>query len=214
MMTYSIFSLSPKEVIYLLDIFGVIGCAVAGTILAYRHNLDPLGALLISAVTAIGGGTVRDLLLDRHPIFWLIDTNYLIVIFSVSIVVQIFYIQFQKIDKILRNADAVALATFTIIGIEASLEAGMSPFICICMGVVTSCLGGVIRDIICNEVPLVLQKEIYISASVFGGISFFIFQYLGFDKSSTYLLSGSVAFIIRILAIYRGWNLPALSKRE
>ncbi len=204
-------SLSSHDVLYALDIFGVMGCAVSGTIQAYRYQLDPLGALLIASVTAIGGGTVRDLLLDRNPIFWLTDSNYLITIFIVSIIVQIFFLYLNKIDKILRIADAVGLATFTIIGIEASLSTGMSPFISIFMGVITSCLGGVIRDIICNEVPQVLRQEIYIAASLAGGICFFVCRHLGLDTSLIYIISGCVAFTVRVLALYRGWNLPSLS---
>lgn len=206
-------NLSPADIIYALDIFGVCGCAIAGTIQAYRHQLDPLGTLLIAATSAIGGGTIRDLLLDRHPIFWLTDINYLAVIIPVSLLVQYFFSAFQKIDKILRIADAVGLATFTIIGIEAALSKGMSPMIAIFMGVITSCFGGVVRDIICNEVPLVLRKEIYISASIAGGLCFFTLQYWGWDKSLVYLLSGGVAFAVRLLAVYRGWNLGALSRR-
>ncbi len=204
-------SLSSHDVLYALDIFGVMGCAVSGTIQAYRYHLDLFGALLIASVTAIGGGTVRDLLLDRNPIFWLTDSNYLITIFIVSIIVQIFFLYLNKIDKILRIADAVGLATFTIIGIEASLSTGMSPFISIFMGIITSCLGGVMRDIICNEVPQVLRQEIYITASLAGGVCFFVSRHLGLDTSLVYIISGCVAFVVRVLALYRGWHLPSLS---
>ncbi len=206
-----LYSLSSHDVLYALDIFGVMGGAVAGTIQAYRYHLDPLGALLIASVTAIGGGTLRDVLLDRNPIFWLVDGNYLIVIFTVSLLVQVFFSYFNKIDKILRITDAVGLATFTIIGIEASLATGMSPFISIFMGVITSCFGGVMRDIICNEVPLLLRQEVYIAASVAGGICFFISSHLGLENSLVYVISGGVVFAVRTLAIYRGWNLPSLS---
>ncbi|MBS9778236.1 MAG: trimeric intracellular cation channel family protein [Gammaproteobacteria bacterium] len=203
-------TLSSRDVLYALDIFGVMGCAMAGTIQAYRYQLDPLGAFLIASVTAIGGGTVRDLLLDRNPVFWLVDSNYLIVIFAISLIVQIFFLYFNEIDKILRIADAVGLATFTIIGIEASRATGMSPFISVFMGVITSCFGGVMRDIICNEVPLVLRQDIYIAASVAGGVCFFVSTHLELENSLVYVLSGGVVFVVRILAIYRGWNLPSL----
>lgn len=210
----ALIGLSPQDVIYALDIFGVMGCAMAGTIQAYRYKLDPLGTLLIAAITAIGGGTIRDLLLDRHPIYWLTDSTFLAVIIPVSLLVQVLFSRFDKIDKILRITDAMGLATFTIIGIEAALSKGMSPMICVVMGVVTSCFGGVVRDIICNEVPLVFRKEVYISASIAGGICFFVLQYARFEITLIYLLSGCVAFVIRVLAIYREWNIPALSRRD
>ncbi|PID63555.1 MAG: hypothetical protein CR974_01615 [Gammaproteobacteria bacterium] len=205
--------LSPEQVIYALDIFGVAGCAVAGTIQAYRHQLDPLGSLMIAAVSAIGGGTIRDLLLDRHPIFWLTDANFLYVIIPVSLFVQIFFIQFEKIDKILRITDAIGLATFTIIGIEAALSKGMSPLIAIFMGVMTSCFGGVVRDIICNEVPLVLRKEIYISASIAGGLCYFTLQHFHAGQTTVYLLSGTVAFAVRLFGVYNNWDLKPLSRQ-
>lgn len=204
--------MSPDTIIYALDIFGVIGCAVSGTIQAYRHRLDPLGALLIAAVTAIGGGTIRDLLLDRNPVFWLTDETYLYTIIAVSALVQLLYTKVEKVNKILRVTDAVGLATFTIIGVGIAFENGMSPLIAIFMGVITSCFGGVVRDIICNEVPLVLRKEIYISASLAGGICFSILRHYGVDANWVYLLSGSVAFLVRLIAVYRGWHLPRLSR--
>ncbi len=205
--------LSPEQVIYALDMFGVAGCAVAGTIQAYRRQLDPLGSLMIAAVSAIGGGTIRDLLLDRHPIFWLTDAHYLWVIIPVSLFVQVFFVQFEKIDKSLRIADAVGLATFTIIGIEAALSKGMSPLIAIFMGVTTSCFGGVVRDIICNEVPLVLHKEIYISASIAGGLCYFALQFFHAEQTVVYMLSGTVAFAVRLFGVYNNWNLKPLSRR-
>lgn len=204
--------MSPNDIIYYLDIIGITGCAIAGTIQAYRHDLDPLGTILIAAIASIGGGTVRDVLLDRHPIFWMTDLTYLSVIICVSIFVQIFFVRFQRINKILRVTDAIGLATFTIIGIEAALNQGANPIIAIFMGVITSSFGGIVRDIICNEVPLVLRKEIYLSASLIGGVSYFALQKLGVSHSMIYLMSGTIAFTVRTLAVYRGWNLPRLFK--
>ncbi len=207
-----IIQISPENMIYAFDMLGVIGCAIAGSIQAYRSGLDPMGTLLIAAVTALGGGTIRDILLDRNPIFWMFDENYLYVVIIVSLFVQAFYVFFEKIDKILRITDAIGLATFTIIGVEVGLSQGASGITCLFMGVITSCFGGIVRDIICNEVPLILHKDIYILASIVGGLCFLLLHHLGFDKSLVYLVSGLLAFVIRLLAVYRQWNLPQLGQ--
>lgn len=158
--------LSLVDVIYILDIIGVIACAVAGTILAMKKNFDFFGCVLASMVNAIGGGTVRDVILDRHPLFWTLDLSYLYVITITSLLVQLFINYSHKIDGMLKFFDAIGLAAFSVIGFNVAQSMGASPTICILLAVLTSIAGGIMRDMICNELPLVLQKEIYISASI------------------------------------------------
>lgn len=203
-----------SSIIYTLDFIGIIACTVAATILAKRLKFDLLGALLISFIGSVGGGTLRDLLLNRHPIFWLNDLNYIYVITSFCLLVQIFYHYVEKLDKAIRWFDALGLAAFTVIGIEAALSRNMAAPIVILMGVFTAVIGGIFRDIVCRQIPLVLQKEIYITASVIGSCYYLLMLH---TNISPWLHSISTLIIIvsiRMLAIYRHWNLPSITLTE
>ncbi len=198
------------ELLYLLDIVGIVSCSIAGAILACRKGLDLFGVLLISTVASIGGGTIRDLLLNNHPIFWLDQYSYLIIIFISSFLTMVFYKKVLLIEKPLRIFDAIGLSAFTIIGIEIALLNNLNPFLAMIMGIITASFGGILRDIICNEIPLVLREEIYITASLIGGAVFFLLSYFGLAKEIIYLVTILVIFIIRVVAIYKNLTLPKL----
>ncbi|MDO4997654.1 MAG: trimeric intracellular cation channel family protein [Neisseria sp.] len=203
----------PSEtlIIYTLDMIGVFACAVAATVLAKRLNLDIFGALLVSFVGSIGGGTLRDLLLNRHPVFWLHDLSYFHLIVATSLIVQVFYHQFEKLDRAMRWFDALGLAAFTVIGLEAALAKAMPIPIAVMMGIMTAVVGGILRDVICRQLPLLLHKEIYITAAFVGCLFYLVLQYLGVSlwlrDTATLLL----IFTLRMLAIYRQWNLPNIT---
>lgn len=163
-------NITPDFMIYLLDMVGVVACAIAGTTLALHKKFDFFGCILASMVNAIGGGTIRDVMLDRHPLFWMTDLNYVIVITLTSLICQVFFNYYQKIDWTLKFFDAIGLAVFSVIGLKVGLALGVHPMIAVMMAVLTSIAGGIMRDMICNEIPLVLQKEIYISASITGAL--------------------------------------------
>lgn len=198
------------KILYILDIVGVCACSVAGTVAAKRVGLDLSGAVLVSFISSVGGGTLRDLLLNRHPVFWLHDLNYLYFIFGISIIVQIFYHTVERLDKAMRWFDALGLAAFTIIGLEAALSKAMPAPIVLMMGVFTAIIGGIFRDIVCRQIPLVLQKEIYSTAAIIGGIYYLLLPMqisLWVRDVSTLLL----IFSLRMLAVYRNWNLPNIT---
>lgn len=174
MMNHFIF---PDVLLYLLDMVGVIACAIAGTLLAQHKGFDIAGCILVSMVNAIGGGTLRDMALDRHPLFWMTDLNYVIVITITSLILQIFFHLYHKIDKALKFFDAIGLAAFSVIGFKVALAQDISPVIAVMMGVWTAIIGGLLRDIICNEIPLLLQREIYITASIAGSLSYLALDY-------------------------------------
>lgn len=202
---------SVSSIIYTLDMVGVAACTVAATMLAKRLNFDMFGAFMISFLGSVGGGTVRDLLLNRHPIFWLHDLNYLYWIFAVSLVVQIFYHSFDRVDKALRWFDALGLAAFTIIGAQAAISRGMSAPIVLLMGAITAVAGGMMRDIVCRKIPLVLQKEIYITASIIGSAYYLALPSHWAGDWFRSISAMCLIFAIRMLAVYRGWNLPTLT---
>lgn len=205
--------LSLVDVIYLLDMIGIIACSVAGTLLAMKKGFDFFGGILVSMVNAIGGGTVRDVILDRHPLFWTLDLSYLYVITITSLLAQIFIDYLHKIDGAMKFFDAIGLAAFSVIGFNVAQSMGASAEICILLAVLTSIAGGIMRDMICNEIPLVLQKEIYISASIIGSCTHLLMQSLGVASTIADIMMLGVIFGVRMLAIRFDWHLPTLGGR-
>ncbi|WP_440464931.1 trimeric intracellular cation channel family protein [Psychrobacter sp. ASPA161_6] len=200
----------PDILLYLLDMVGVIACAIAGTLLAQHKGFDIAGCILVSMVNAIGGGTLRDMALDRHPLFWMTDLNYVIVITVTSLILQIFFHLYHKIDNALKLFDAIGLAAFSVIGFKIALTQDMSPVIAIMMGVWTAIIGGMLRDIICNEIPLVLQREIYISASIVGSVTYLLLDSWGMDAGLNEFIMLGVIFAVRMLALRFDWHLPSI----
>ena len=200
----------PDILLYLLDMVGVIACAIAGTLLAQHKGFDIAGCILVSMVNAIGGGTLRDMALDRHPLFWMTDLNYVIVITVTSLILQIFFHLYHKIDKALKLFDAIGLAAFSVIGFKVALAQDMSPVIAVMMGVWTAIIGGLLRDIICNEIPLLLQREIYITASIAGSLSYLALDYWGVDAITNEFMMLFIIFAVRMLALKFDWHLPSI----
>ncbi|MGP5311495.1 trimeric intracellular cation channel family protein [Psychrobacter faecalis] len=200
----------PDILLYLLDMVGVVACAIAGTLLAQHKGFDIAGCILVSMVNAIGGGTLRDMALDRHPLFWMTDLNYVIVITITSLILQIFFHLYHKIDKALKFFDAIGLAAFSVIGFKVALAQDMSPVIAVMMGVWTAIIGGLLRDIICNEIPLLLQREIYITASIAGSLSYLALDYWGVDAVTNEFMMLFIIFAVRMLALKFDWHLPSI----
>ncbi|MFC0820329.1 trimeric intracellular cation channel family protein [Moraxella marmotae] len=200
--------------IYLLDMVGVIACAIAATTLAMYKRFDLFGGILVSMVNAIGGGTIRDLMLDRHPLFWMMDLNYVIVISITSILCQMFFHRHQHIDVALKFFDAIGLAAFSVIGLTVALSFDAHPAIAIMMAVMTSIAGGIMRDMICNEIPLVLQKEIYISASILGSVLYLILDKFGTADWIKQSLALATIFGVRMMAVRFDWHLPSIQLRQ
>ncbi|OAP67906.1 MULTISPECIES: trimeric intracellular cation channel family protein [Psychrobacter] len=200
----------PDILLYLLDMVGVVACAIAGTLLAQHKGFDIAGCILVSMVNAIGGGTLRDMALDRHPLFWMTDLNYVIVITITSLILQIFFHLYHKIDKALKFFDAIGLAAFSVIGFKVALAQDMSPVIAVMMGVWTAIIGGLLRDIICNEIPLLLQREIYITASIAGSLSYLALDHWGVDAVTNEFMMLFIIFFVRMLALKFDWHLPSI----
>jgi uncharacterized membrane protein YeiH len=213
--TTLITTFNPRSLLYLFDMIGIVACSVSGTILAKHKNFDVFGCLLVSIVTAIGGGTVRDVILDRHPLFWMMDMSYLTVITIASITTQIFFHpNSRRVDKFLKLTDTIGLSAFTLIGIKVADSMGANVPVALLLGVITIIVGGIIRDMICNEIPLVLQQEIYISAALAGGILYFALYNLGVAVWVADICTMSAIFSIRMLAIRYDWQFPSLEWRR
>ncbi|GJQ61322.1 MAG: membrane protein [Melioribacteraceae bacterium] len=204
---YHMFS-TPFSLFYLFDLLGISVFAISGALAAGRKGLDLLGIIIISIVTAVGGGTLRDILLDRSPIFWIADPGYLVVII-ISSFIAIWYVRKNKPPfRALLIADALGLAFFTIMGTQITDSYGFHPMIPVVMGTVTGVAGGVVRDILSAEVPLILRRDIYASAAIGGSIIYLLFSYLGFGMVFSYVAGIITVLFLRSLAIIWGVRLP------
>ncbi|MBY5993573.1 trimeric intracellular cation channel family protein [Ferrimonas balearica] len=201
-----------SDFIYVLDIFGTMVFAISGALAAGRLRMDPFGVLVLAGVTAVGGGTVRDAILGATPVFWITDTNYIWAVMLTAVAVMLLVRCPRRLSgRWFQVADALGLAVFTIIGAQKALLFGASPMIAVMMGTMTGVVGGVIRDVLCREVPLVLRTEIYATACIVGGILYTGALALGM----TAVLAASLAMLgtlaLRLAGIFWGLSLPAFA---
>jgi uncharacterized membrane protein YeiH len=198
----------PTQFLYIIDILGTISFAVSGAFLAMEKKLDPFGVLVLSFVTAIGGGTLRDILIGNLPVGWLRNETATIVIFSSAVVTMFFGRYLKHLTTTLFLFDALGLGLFTIIGIEFAIEKHFSIGVCIALGTITACFGGVVRDVLLNNIPLLFRKEIYALACIAGGLIYFLLKYLQLDAALSKILCILIIFTIRILAVRFKLSLP------
>jgi uncharacterized membrane protein YeiH len=193
---------------YVSDLFGVAVFSVSGALAAGRKGMDFLGVVVIAAVTAIGGGTLRDILLNRHPIFWIADPTYLIII-CLAAVCTLCYVRVRPPPgNTLVFADALGLALFTISGTQTGEAAGLSPIISVLMGTITGVAGGVMRDILSAEIPFILHRDIYATASIAGSSLYLILKAAGFQNPWAFGSGMVVVLALRLLAMLRRLRLP------
>lgn len=200
---------SPETVLYALDLFGTAVFAVSGALAAGRRHMDLFGVLVIATVTAIGGGTARDLLLDRHPVFWISDLRYLGTITSSALLTFGYTSLFRPPRTALPIADAFGLAVFTVVGAKVAVGAGVSSVIVVLMGAMTGTVGGMIRDVLCNETPLILRREIYATASLGGGATYVLLQGTPLPDPVVSIVAVVVVFGARLAALYWSMHLPS-----
>ena len=196
------------DIIYSLDLAGTFVFAISGTLTAANKKFDLFGALVIAFVTALGGGTIRDVLIGSQPVSWMLDLNYLAVIGAAVFVSLLFKQYIQKLRKTLFLFDAIGLGLFTILGLQKTLDLGISPVIALMMGTVSAVFGGVVRDILCGAVPLIFRKEIYATACIAGGTLFLILTNLKVNYDISVWSTVLLIIILRILAVKRHWSLP------
>ncbi|WP_028121116.1 trimeric intracellular cation channel family protein [Epilithonimonas tenax] len=192
----------------IIEILGTISFSMSGSFAAMQKRLDPFGVLIIAFVTSVGGGTVRDLLLDV-PVFWMTDLLTFVLILATCV----FSMIFKSIEKNFRVTlfifDSFGLGLFTIIGIQKGLNEGFHPLICLTLGTITGCFGGIIRDILLNRIPLIFRKEIYATACILGGGAFLLLTRFS-TLSYTFVQVFTIVLIvtIRTLAVKYHWRIP------
>lgn len=195
-----------------LDILGTVAFAISGSLAAINKRLDFFGVLIIALATAIGGGTLRDLLIGNTPVTWLTNIQTLYIIIASAFVAMIFRRKLRVFSTSLFLFDTIGLGIFTIVGIEKGLSVDLNPVICILLGTITACFGGVTRDILCNEIPVIFRKEIYATACLLGGMMFFILKYFSVNSDFIYIATAGTIIVIRIFAVKYQWSYPRIEK--
>ncbi|HZN97476.1 MAG TPA: trimeric intracellular cation channel family protein [Gemmatimonadales bacterium] len=198
-----------------LDLLGVAVFAISGVLAAGRKSLDWLGVAVIAVVTAIGGGTLRDLLLQRHPIFWMADPTYLLVILGAT-ALTLFYVRFRApYRRALLIADGLGLAFFTIGGVQIAEQAGLTGLVAVLMGTITGVAGGMIRDVLCAEIPLILRRgQLYGTATLVGAGLYLVLERAGLPRDPAALVGMGVIVVVRVAAIIWRLELPVLNLEE
>ncbi|MDE6315160.1 MAG: trimeric intracellular cation channel family protein [Muribaculaceae bacterium] len=199
----------PMTFLFIIEMIGAVAAAISGIRLASVKRFDWFGAYIVGLVTALGGGTLRDVLLDI-TVFWTTSWDYFVATGVAMAIVLIFQRQLVRRLKALLVFDAIGLALFTVIGIEKSLMAGRPIWVAIAMGLITGAFGGVLRDILINEEPLIFRKDIYAMASFLGGVVYGITFALGGDQVACGLSCAGVCLTVRMLALRYSWHLPIM----
>ncbi|ANW97317.1 hypothetical protein AXE80_13890 [Wenyingzhuangia fucanilytica] len=198
-------------IIEYINISGSFVFAVSGALIAMKKRLDPFGVLIVAFITAVGGGTLRDILIDRQ-VFWLYNNSIIYAVITGATVAMIFKSKMNFFSKPIFFYDALGLGLFSITGVQIGLEADLSSSICILLGTVTGVFGGVLRDVVVNRIPVVFKKEIYATASILGGFLYLFLMKL--EVPNPYLQIAPILFIIiiRLTAVFFNISLPSIYK--
>ncbi|PWG05055.1 trimeric intracellular cation channel family protein [Polaribacter aquimarinus] len=198
------------ELIYVLDILGTFAFAVSGALVAADKKFDLFGVIIIAFVTAVGGGMLRDVLIDAHPINWIGDLNYLYTIFAAVLLTFLFKSKILPLSKTLFLFDTIGLGVFTLLGLQKGLFYHLHPIIALIMGMISAVFGGVLRDVLTNKVPLIFEKEIYASACLAGGVTYLALNHFNISENLVFIISASVIVIIRVIAVKFHLQLPKI----
>lgn len=196
---------------YTLEMLGTIAFAFSGALAGFNKRMDIFGIFVVAFVTAMGGGMLRDMLIGNTPVVWMRDLTYLVVVTFGTIVALVFRKKLIYLRLSLFLFDAIGLGIFTIIGVEKGIAAGLHPVICITLGTMTACFGGVVRDILCNDIPVIFRKEIYATICIVGGIIFFILKQTDLSDSMIYLSTSLLIILLRLVVVKYKWSLPRVN---
>ena len=203
-----------ETAVLILDWTGVIAFAVSGALVASRKQMDIVGFVLLGTVTGIGGGTLRDVLLGANPVFWIEVPSYLVACVVISGIVFFNAHIPQSRYAVLLWFDALGLGIFAVVGAEKALLLGTGSTVAIAMGVITATVGGILRDLLGAESPIVLSREIYVTAAFAGAATFVASSAIGLPREVAVLLGLVIGFGLRGAAIQRGWSLPRYKSRH
>ena len=206
--------LKPMEQLYFAaDILGTVAFAISGVLVAMEKRLDLFGVGIIALVTAIGGGTLRDLLIGNTPVTWTTTPVYMYVILGSVFFAILFQSRLEYLRTSLFLFDTLGIGLYTMVGIEKGVEAGLEPLICVTLGTITASFGGVLRDILCNDIPVIFRKEIYATACILGGVGYFLLLKTPIPEAYAYLSGLALVIGVRLLAVRYHIALPNIYKK-
>lgn len=198
------------DILYVLDILGTFAFAISGALVASNKKFDLFGVIIIAFATAVGGGMIRDILIDAHPINWIGELNYIWTILIAVLFTYLFKSKIAPLSKTMFLFDTIGISVFTLLGIQKGLNYDLHPFIAVVMGMVSAVMGGVIRDILTNQIPLIFRKEIYASACLLGGVVFLICNYFELSEFVRIIATMSSIIIVRLVAVKYRLELPKI----
>lgn len=200
------------SIIYSLDILGTFSFAISGALVASKKKFDLFGVIIIAFITAVGGGMMRDILINYHPINWIGDLNYIWTILIAVLFTFLFKSKILPLSKTLFLFDTIGIGVFTLLGTEKGLDFGLHPFIAAVMGVVSAVMGGVLRDVLTQKTPLIFKKEIYALACFIGAFVFLILHTLKVVHHIQYIATILTVVIIRLIAVKFHLELPKIKE--
>lgn len=200
---------------YILELLGTGFFAASGALVANEKSKpDWFGVTFIGFITSIGGGSIRDILIGSYPLAWVNDINLMYAIFCGIVVASIFYTQLHQLKRILFIIETLGIAMFTIIGTEKAIRFGTNPLIAAIMGMFSAVMGGVLRDVLTNEIPTLFRKEIYATACLTGAFLYLTLDHFNLNRNSNFMLSITLIFIIRLISLKLNLSLPKFRKEQ
>lgn len=196
------------ELLLVLFYIGIIAEAMTAALAAGRRNMDWVGVALLGCITALGGGSVRDVLLGNHPLLWVEDPQYLLVTSGAALLTIAIASRMHHLRRLFLFLDAVGLAVFTVIGCNIAARLGFPIAIIIASGMITGCVGGVLRDVLCTDIPLLFRAELYATVSIIIGLLYVAGKWIGLNHDLVVVLSLTFGLSLRLLALRFGWSMP------
>lgn len=200
------------NLIYAIDLIGTFVFAVSGWLLASKKKLDFFGASVIAFITAVGGGTLRDVLIGSQPVGWMQDENYLIAILAGIVAGMLFKRVFERLRKTMFLFDSIGIGLFTILGIQKTLALGLSPEVALIMGTISAVFGGVLRDTLVNEIPLIFRKEVYATVCLVGGLLYLLLSYTPLSLDFQMIITIVFIIILRVIVVVKNWSFPSVQQ--
>lgn len=194
------------NIIYLI---AIVAEAMSGAIMGMRRGMDLFGICVVGTVTALGGGTIRDILLGHYPLGWVANPRYLLFTVIAAALLPLIIRHLHYLRFVFLAVDGLGLVAFTIIGYDIAIVSGTSPAIAVMAGMITGVFGGLLRDVLCNEIPLVLQRELYASVSLVTGVLYMGINYLKIPSEIATTIALLCGFTLRLLAVWFQWKLPS-----
>jgi uncharacterized membrane protein YeiH len=196
------------KILLFVELLGTISFAFSGAVIAMRHRLDAFGILIITFISSIGGGTLRDILIGSTPVSWMLDIYLIYTILATYFAAIFFHNKLLKLKNIFFWMDTFGLSLVTILAINKGIACSLHPLVCIALCTISGCFGGVLRDIVLNEIPVLFKENLYATACIAGGIIYFLSVFFTAEVYTSSILACGTIIFMRFGADHYKWNLP------